>query len=222
MRYERMKKIFLIVLTILLIAGLSLSLFSCKTSALWRGQGNDTRDNNADVAEGNGSEKYIVYAALNSSGNLITRPQSGDPEATAEYAVVGYTGLVAELMIPSQYNGKNVTKVLVATPYDNYYCYRDVAANGAPIDYTGDDARLANNTVITSMVLGSNVSFVGAGVCVGMTNLTTLSFKRASSVTVGANAFAACSALRTVSFACASADATLNGNFSGLTITYAS
>ena len=178
-----MRKTLKFILLTVLILALTVTLFSCRTSAYWQAQSNETQKQNANTQKTNGSEKYIVYAALNSSGNLITRPAEGEPEATAAYAVVGYTGLVAELVIPATYNSLNVTKVLVATPYSDYYCYRDGAA------YTGDDARLANQTVVTSITFGSNVTFVGAGVCAGMVNLTAVHFEHAQAGITHTNAF---------------------------------
>ena len=86
-------------------------------------------------------------------------------------------------IIPTTYNSLNVTKVLVATPYSDYYCYRDGAA------YTGDDARLANQTVVTSITFGSNVTFVGAGVCAEMINLTTVHFEHVQAGVTYTNAF---------------------------------
>ena len=165
-----MKKTLSILLLILLVLSLTLTLFSCSTSAIWQRQGDDTQKIDVDSQKVNGSEKYIVYAALDSDGALITHPAEGDPEETAAYAVVGYTGLAAELVIPATYDSLPVTKVLIATPYSSYYCYQNGAA------YAGDDARLANNTVVTSIVFGSNVTFVGAGVCAGMVNLTSAHF----------------------------------------------
>ena len=221
-----MRKILLTILILLLVAGLALTAFGCKTGALWRTQTNDTRGNQADVSKTNPTEKYIVYAALNSAGNLIARPAEGEPEATAAYAVVGYTGLIPDLVIPAQYAGKNVTKVLVAAPsYANYYCFRNVDANGDPIPYTLQDARFTNDELallLNSIEFGSNVAFVGAGVCGGLINLTAVSFKNPSAVTLAASAFVSCVSLTSVSFACASGSVTLNGNFAGLTPTYAS
>ena len=165
-----MKKILSIALLILLVLSLTLALFSCRTSAIWQRQGDDTQQIDVDTQKVNGSEKYIVYAALNEDGDLITHPEEGDPDETAAYAVVGYTGVVAELVIPATYDSLPVTKVLIASPYSSYYCYRNGAA------YAGDDARLANNPVVTSIVFGSNVTFVGAGVCAEMRNLTSVHF----------------------------------------------
>ena len=166
-----MKNIFKIVILIALIAALSLALLSCGTTAYWREQGDDTQDIETDVVEVNGSEKYIVYVALDSSGAYIVKNAG---TTVASYAVIGYTGLVAELVIPSQYQGKNVTRVIVLPDYTSYECSMDGVA------YTGDDPRLANNPVVTSIVFGSNVVSVGAGVCAGMVNLDTVRFENAN------------------------------------------
>ena len=188
-----MKKLCKIILISLLLVTLAFAAFSCKTAAIWRGQGTDTERVESDVTPVNGSAKYIIYAALNSSGNMILRPEEDDPEETVAYAVVGYTGLVAELIIPDTYDSLPVTKVLVASSYRPYYCY----CNGA-VYRTGDDARLANNTVVKSIVFGSNVTTIGGGVCTGMVNLEKVTFASLTSVTLGDYAFMYCTKLATV------------------------
>ena len=184
---KRLKVLLSIVLTLVV----AFSLFACSTTALWQRQGNDTQKIDVDSEKVNGSEKYIVYAALDESGDLIA---SGAETTAAAYAVVGYTGLVAELVIPSTYRDATindlalpVTHVLVVAPYADYQCSRNGAA------YTGDDARLANQTVVTSIVFGANVIFVGAGVCAGMTNLTTVHFEHVQAGVTATNAFLGCS-----------------------------
>lgn len=162
-------------------------LSACVTTATWEDQYSDSRETDVSTIKANGSEKYIVYAALDGGGNLIAA--SDDETEAAAYAVVGYTGNVAELIVPARYAGKNVTKVLVASPYSAYKCYRDVAANGDPVAYSGDDARLANNPVVTSIVFGSGVTFVGAGVCAEMINLTSVHFDHVSAGVTYTNAF---------------------------------
>ena len=197
-----MKRFREITILILLISALTLALFSCGTAAYWQRQGDDTQDIQTDVATVNGSEKYIVFAALDENGDLIA---SGAATDAAAYAVVGYTGLVAELVIPATYTDTTiymaaegddhslpVTKVLVATPYSNYKCSMDGSA------YSLDDARLQNNPVVTSIVFGSNVATVGAGVCAGMVNLKSVTFTASSAVTLGHAAFSACNSLTTV------------------------
>lgn len=180
-------RIAIIILTIILCLSL---LSSCVTTAKWIDQPSDTNEKDVNTVPANGSEKYIVYAALDSSHNLIASDDT--TTETAEYAVVGYTGRVAELVIPAQYDNKNVTRVILATPYENYKCYM----NGA--SYTDDDARLTNKPEVTSIVFGSNVAFVGAGVCAGMINLTKVTFTAASAVTLGDAAFSYCVGLRQV------------------------
>ena len=188
-----MKKILCLMLSVLLIVGLALTFASCRgTAAYWREQTQQTSDEDARIATVNGSEKYIVYAALSAGGDLIT---SG---TAAKYAVVGYTGLVAELTIPATYGGLPVTKVLVAPSEDGYLLYCGVDSSGHPVSYSGDDVRLRTNTVVTSIRFGSNVTTVGAGVCLGMTNLASIAFTAASPVTLGDAAFAACASLTTV------------------------
>ena len=178
-----MKRVFKILFAAVLTASIAVLCFACGTTAIWQERKSDTDGIQADTQEVNGSAKYIVYAALNASGDLITHPAEGEPEATTAYAVVGYTGLVSELVIPAQYNGKSVTKVMIAYPYSDYYCYRDGAA------YLGDDARLQNNPVVTSIVFGENVIFVGAGVCSGMTHLTAVHFEHVQTGVTATNAF---------------------------------
>ena len=141
------------------------------------------------------------FAALNASGNLITRPAEGEPEATASYAVVGYTGLVAELMIPAQYNGKNVVKVLhLSSRNDNGVVKypADYVLSSNDSSYTGEYAALRNNEVVTSIVFGSYVAYVDAGACAGMTKLTSVKFECSSAVALGNAAFSACTALTSV------------------------
>ena len=193
---------------IALILALSLSLFSCQTLAIWQRQGSDTQEIDVTTREVNGSEKYIVYAALDGSGDLIAADD--DVTDAAAYAVVGYTGLVAELVIPASYTDTNiytapsgtdhslhVTKVLVVGAYTAYKCSRNGAAY--PVENgTSDDARLANNPVVKSIVFGSNVTEVGAGVCAGMVNLQEIKFTSSSAVVLGHAAFSACNSLSTV------------------------
>jgi len=188
-----MKKTLCLILSVLLVVALALTFVSCRgTAAYWQEQKEQTSSSNAQIATVNGSEKYIVYAALSAGGDLIT---SG---TAAKYAVVGYTGLVAELTIPATYDGKEVTKVLVAPSEGGYLLYCGVDSSGHPVSYTGDDVRLQTNPVVTSIRFGSNVTYVGAGVCAGMTNLTAITFTASSPVTLGDAAFSACVSLTTV------------------------
>ena len=179
-----MKKKIVSIVSVLLILALTVTFFACKTSADWAEQKNESKNSNANIGETNGSEKYIVYAALDEEGALIPADSSSEIEA---YAVVGYTGLVSELVVPDEYAGAVVTKVLAVSSYSSYKCFMD----GAP--YSGEDARLQNNVVITSIRFGAHVTYVGAAVCAGMTSLASVYFDHVEAgVTIGANAFAAC------------------------------
>ena len=178
-----MKKSKIIFISIALV--LCLSIFSAcgMTTARWQSQYSDTNpEGTQDVStvSANPSAKYIVYAALDSNGDLIA---SGSETEIAAYAVVGYTGQIKELVIPAQYNGKNVTKVLIATPYSAYKCFMNGAA------YSGDDARLDSNQIVTSIVFGSNVTFVGPGVCAGMTSLASAHFDHVAAGVTYTDAF---------------------------------
>ena len=217
-----MKRMICLILTVLLIATLAFAMFSCRGStAYWQEQTQESKGEDARIAKVNGSEKYIVYAALDENGALIANSDT-ETEAAA-YAVVGYVGLVAELTIPESYTDTTiyeadegdddslpVTKVLFASPYSAYKC----SMNGAA--YTGDDARLQNNVVVTSIVFGENVVYVGSGVCVGMTNLVNLTFASTTEVEIGTSAFAATPSLFDVTFDCLQENVTLNGNFSSI------
>lgn len=197
-----MKNGFKIWISIVLTCVLAFSLFACTaTTAYWQNQTDDTQGIETDIADANGSAKYIIYAALNASGNLITRPAEGEPEATVSYAVVGYTGIVAELVIPAQYNGKNVVKVLhLSSRNDNGVVKypADYVLSSNDSSYTGEYAALRNNEVVTSIVFGSYVAYVDAGACAGMTKLTSVKFECSSAVALGNAAFSACTALTSV------------------------
>lgn len=224
-----MKRMICLILSVLLIVALAFAVTACKpTVAYWNEQTQESSGEDAQIAPVNGSAKYVVYAALDEDGALIAA--SDNETEAAAYAVVGYTGLVPELKIPDTYtdtaiyeaaegddHSLPVTKVLIATPHASYKC----SMNGAT--YSGDDPRLQNNTVVTSIAFGENVTYVGAGVCMGMTNLVTLTFASTTVVELGSSAFAATPALFDVSFDCQQEDVTLNGNFASIArfITYA-
>ena len=192
-----MKKRIIAVVSVLLILAFVCSFFGCGTRANWAAQKSDTKMNELNLREANGSEKYIVFAAMTmktvGDDQVEELIAAGDHSSeVSSYAVVGYTGLVAELIIPDEFaptggEAKPVMKVLAVDPYSDYKCYR----NG--VSYTGEDARLQNNTVVTTLSFGSNMTYVGSGVCAGMTNLYDVIFTRSGdSVEIGAYAFSGC------------------------------
>ena len=204
-----MKKIRMICALLLLLSLFTVALCACRTSANWRNQYNDTDQSSIDTVKANGSEKYIVYAALKTVQNELEEDEyafmnstdvSNDVTPTA-YAVVGYTGLVAELVIPASYNDKPVKQVMVCSSREvegvsKYAADYVLSQNGS--DYTGQYSTLANNTIVTSIVFGENVEYIGAGVCHSMINLTTVTLTNAN-VALGGYAFGNCVSLATVS-----------------------
>ena len=61
-----MKKGLKISVLIVVACLLTLSLFACTaTTAYWQNQTDDTQGIETDIADANGSAKYIIYAALN-------------------------------------------------------------------------------------------------------------------------------------------------------------
>lgn len=196
-----MKRFGRIAILLLLISALTLALLSCGTTAYWQRQGEDTQDIETDVATVNGSAKHIVYAALKTvNGDYVLKTGADSEVTTTAYAVVGYTGLVAELVIPEKYDNKDVVSVLACSSeevagvskYGDYELYMDGAA------YTGQYAPLVNNSVVTSITFGTKVVKVGAGVCAGMVNLAKVTFTASTAVKLGHAAFSACNALTTV------------------------
>lgn len=202
-----MKKAIKTILLTLLIAAFTLALVSCGTTAYWQRQGNDTQDIETDVVEVNGSAKHIIYAAIDSSGNFIA---SSDTTTTpVAYAVVGYRGDVAELVIPATYTDTNiytapsgtdhslpVTKVLPCPSNGTSYPAYKISQGGHA--YTENYSQLQNNTIVKSIVFGSNVNAVASGVCVAMINLESVTFTSASAVALGDSAFGYCVKLQTV------------------------
>ena len=202
-----MKKSLIAVLVLITLCALALA--ACvPTVASWTNQNTDTGTIDANVTKVNGSEKYIVYAALKTVNNQYVLKGSADSGvATTAYAVVGYTGLVAELVIPAQYAGQPIVQVLTLSSREDdngisrygsdYMLYSNNAS------YTGQYAALRNNDVVTSIVFGTNVAFIEGGACAGMTKLTSVTFtfvesNVSSDVSLGNAAFGACAALTSV------------------------
>ena len=196
-----MKRIVIVMIATLLLLCVGV-LSSCTTTATWQDQYSDTNSPlNVASDAANPSAKYIVYAALKTvNGEYVLKTSADSEVTTTAYAVVGYTGLVAELVIPEKYDNKDVVSVLACSSvevagvskYGDYELYMDGAA------YTGQYAPLVNNPVVTSITFGTKVVKVGAGVCAGMVNLTKVTFTASTAVKLGHAAFSACNSLTTV------------------------
>lgn len=160
----------------MIIIAVSLAIaVSAITYAVWVRQVNATEELDMPIDEYNPSLKYIIFHGINNSGELV------DSSPTA-YAVVGYDGLVAELIIPPTYNDLPVTKIM--TDPDNI------------------DKRLANNPIITSIRIPTSVTSIAAGACQSMPILEKVIFEVKSegvtpAISVGDYAFANCPYLTT-------------------------
>ncbi len=107
---------------IILIVVMSIAVISAvivSSLAIWTETYEDDKTSTIPVGEYNPSEKHIIFAPLDDNGNFIT-----DYDLAISYAAVGYTGMVAELEIPSHYQPEGyaslpVTAILVHENYEN-------------------------------------------------------------------------------------------------------
>lgn len=191
-----MKKRLLLLVVIVIILAAGILLTSCSTFALWFNQDTDSKEKEVPNTEVNASLKYIIFVALDSDGSMI---ESGSETTTVSLGVIGYTGLIAELVIPDTYTISSteydVTAVLVENTPENYKCYRD----GVP--YADIGAIFGNNSVVSSIVFGANVSSIAGAAFQSMTALEGITFKRSveqGSTSLGGYAFLNCTALNSV------------------------
>lgn len=131
----------LIIITLVII----LSIIVVSTLALWQESYQDEKTTEVDIGEYNPSLKHIIFSPLDSEG-VITTEQNA-----VSYAAVGYTGLVAELEIPSVYNSKPVTAILKDPDYESEAFFE--------------------NQVITSLVVPSSVQRIASAVFANCSNL---------------------------------------------------
>ena len=158
------KKIFAVLtVTVMIFAAVTAS-----TYAVWQMQAETSVDLEAPVAEFNPSEKYLVFYGLNADGFFSETD-------IVSYAVVGYTGLVAEVTVPAEHNGLPVTAI--ATHPDHA------------------QIRFAESPVITSMYIPSTVVKISAGACRNMPYLKEVIFYGDSEIILENYAFAFCGSL---------------------------
>ncbi len=158
------KKVFAIVIVLIAILGAITS----STYAVWQMQAETSIDLELPIAEFNPSEKYLVYYGLNAEGAF------SDTDIVS-YAVVGYTGLVAEVTVPSEYNGLPVTEIAVHPDYAQM--------------------RFAESPVITAMYIPSTVKKITAGACRNMPYLKEVIFYGDTAIILDDYAFAFCGRL---------------------------
>ena len=172
-------KITIIISICLLSVVLALSL-TALTYAVWQTTATANEELDVPIDDYNPSEKYIVFRGIDNNGDFSNSP--------TEYAVVGYTGLVSELIIPEEHNDLPVTKIYVdsTTSPTNYYA-----------------TRLSGNGVVTSIVIPASVTFIANGACKDMMllNSVTILGETSSSLVIGELAFANCPNLSTFTVA---------------------
>lgn len=111
----------------------------------------------------------------NTSGNVFISEEGIVYKAidgTNECQVVSYTGNAREVIIPDEYNGYIVTTVA--------------------------DGSFSGNEIITSIVIGSNVTSIGRGAFSHCTYLKDISFNGSRINAIPANCFEACASLRKI------------------------
>lgn len=99
------------------------------------------------------------------------------------YALVGYTGTVAELVVPSIYtdaSGKdfNITRICSSNDYA--------------------EESFANNPIITSIIIPASIESIADGTFANLSNLNTLYFSGTGTIRLGQYCFMACQKLEQV------------------------
>lgn len=168
-----MKNRTLIISIILVCVTITLAL-AVTTYAIWREQATDYSEVQVPTDEFNPSAKYIIYQGLDESGAFTDAP------TPHSYAVVGYSGLVSELIIPSTYNGISVTRISCSATQIN--------------------TNLAGNNIITSVVIPQSVTKIDQGVFANAVRLKSVSISGEGNITIEPLAFAGCVEL--VEFTC--------------------
>lgn len=166
-----MKNRTLIITIVLLCVTIALSL-AVVTYALWVEQATDVIDVEIPTSDFNPSEKYIIYQGLDGGGNFT----ESSPVA---YAVVGYSGIIGELVIPETYNELPVTRISCSS--------------------TQITTNIAGNGIITSVVIPASVLKIDQGVFANLTRLTTVTILGDTEIVIEDLAFAGCISLTTFS-----------------------
>ncbi|MFI3228824.1 MAG: leucine-rich repeat protein [Bacillota bacterium] len=151
-----MKKI----LIILLIVVVLLSVGGITAYALWESQTEDTEDSATITVTYEESQKYLVYEEVEDG----------------TYYVVGYTGLMPNVVIPATYNDKAVTGIATGAFMNNKIIESvTLGANVAEVEYYA----FSNAVNLASLTITANVAIadyafvnVGANVEFGLTIYT--------------------------------------------------
>lgn len=192
----------LIILAIILITILCCSLIG--TYALWKPIREASQTVEVPSEKWNPSLPYIVFAGFDGNQQEIT--DINNIAQIAEFAVVGYTGTVEELDIPSSISityqsagetyvlTKTVTRIITGNPISQVLYFQDGEL------YTGSKGEMLikNNDIISSLHIPETITNIGANAFVGCTNLKTIVIDGTGSILVGNYAFAGCINLTTV------------------------
>ncbi len=155
-----------IIIIIIFMAIIVALIATVTTYSIWVRNSTASEDIPVPVDDYNPSEKYIVFKAIYSDQEIVA------------YAAVGYTGLVAELIIPSEHLNKPVTKICT--------------------DETQLDKRFASNPIISSIYIPNSVTEIAAGAFQSIASLKSVEFESGdNSVAIGNFAFANCPDLTT-------------------------
>lgn len=168
-RMKAMKNRTLVISVILVCVTVALAL-SVATYAIWQEQATDYEEIQIPTDDFNPSAKYIIYQGLDANGNFID-------ESPLSYAVVGYSGIISELMIPDTYNGLPVTRISCSTTQTN--------------------TNLAGNNIITSLVVPASVTKIDQGIFANAVKLKTVTILGEGEIIIEPFAFAGCVELTT-------------------------
>ncbi len=164
-----MKNRTLVISVILVCVTVALAL-SVATYAIWQEQATDYEEIQIPTDDFNPSAKYIIYQGLDANGNFID-------ESPLSYAVVGYSGIISELIIPDTYNGLPVTRISCSTTQTN--------------------TNLAGNNIITSLVVPASVTKIDQGIFANAVKLKTVTILGEGEIIIEPFAFAGCVELTT-------------------------
>lgn len=156
----------------ILIITLACVVFTSTTYAVWQRKVTADKEVEIPVGEYNPSLKYLKFAGLNSEMEFVS-------SGITQYAVVGYDGLVAEIIIPSVHNvdGTDYPVVMIAT------------------DPSMLEFRFSNNEIITSIKIPASVAVIRNSTFAGLTSLRKVTIEGTSEdneINIGDMAFASC------------------------------
>ncbi len=141
------------------------------------------------VVDNKTTNGYYLYEKI--ENDYVSKyPTSTDDTANVfvgneihSYALVGYTGLVAEVKVPSIYTDKsgkdfNVTRICSSNAYAK--------------------ESFENNPIITSIIIPSTIESIADGTFANLSNLNTIYFTGTGTVRLGQYCFMACAKLENV------------------------